>query len=295
MVKKTKVTPIQKSLADAPQYHRYTANDGKSYEVSITDNEIWLSQKDMAQLFGVAVNTVSEHIKRVIADDSLGDSVIRKNRITANDGKSYEVNFYSLKVIVPVGFRLNNSKEATAFRAWATNIIEKYLTIGVVINEPLLESRANLKKQVIVDKHEKAGYGNAPNIAHLRAELEVSKSLKLMNQMIAQVVDNPNYGRLQNAKLEALFGYKSDKIKELLSCKNIHEGLPVMQLDTLDFAHKQIVQILQMQADGRIDNQRAMDAIEMAVKPLGEYLRNLCELLGIHHISGKSLLNSTNR
>ena len=284
----------QLSLADATQVHRYDATDGKSYEVEIVDSEIWMSQKDMAQLFGVTVQNVGQQIKQVIKQDSLDNSVIKKSFITAKDGKSYEVAFYNLKVIIPVGFRLNNSKEAAKFRAWATSIIEAYLTIGVVINQPLLESRAVLAKQKTVDKHDRAGLGNHPNVLHTKAELEVARSLKLVNEMIANVIANPQYGNLHNAKLEALFGMKSAQIKAILNCKSIHEGLPTMQLEFIDFAHKRIIQILQMQARGEITNDKAIGAIEIAVKPLGDYLHSLCDQLGINHITGLPLLQGKN-
>lgn len=294
---KHKARPLdsqQKTLADAPQHHIYTAADGKSYDLTVADNEIWMSQKEMAQLFNVSVQAVGKQIRNVIRDDKLDNSVISKSFITAADGKSYEVSFYNLKVIIPVGFRLNNSKEATQFRAWATDIIQSYLTIGVVINEPLLESREILKKQNIVEKHDRAGLGNHPNILHTKAELDVARSLKLMNEMLSKVVSNPQYGRLHNAKLQTLFGLKSEQIKALLACKNIHEAMPTMQLEFIDFAHKRVIQILQMQANGEIDNERAIAAIELAVKPLGDYLHALCEQLGIHPVSGLPLLNAKN-
>lgn len=282
----------QQTLADAPQVHTYTASDGKSYELSIDEKEIWMSQKDMAEMFGASVQAVNKQVRNIIRDDKLDNSVISKSLITASDGKSYEVSFYNLKVIIPVGYRLNNSEETTRFRAWATGIVEAYLTIGVVINEPLLESRAILAKQNVVNKHERAGLGNHPNVLHTKAELEVSRSVKAVDAMFSKIVSNPAYDTLHNAKLMALFGLKSKQIKAILNCKNIHEGLPTMQLEFIDFAHKRIIQILGMQANGEISNDRALAAIEIAVKPLGDYLHNLCDQLGIDHVTGQPLLPS---
>jgi hypothetical protein len=65
-------------------------------------------------------------------------------------------------------------------------------------------------------------------------------------------------------------------------------------LNTLDLAHKNIIEILSMQSSGLISNERAVAGIEMAVKPLGAYLNNLCNQLGIHRVSGKPLLQGKN-
>lgn len=276
----------QQTLADAPQSHIYTAADG-NIEVIAQDNEIWVSQKDMGILFGVTTQTVYRHIKSVIKDDKLDDSVISTKLITANDGKSYNVKHYSLAVVLPVGYRVD-SPEASAFRTWANGIIEKYLLIGIVINQPLLESKAILKQQGKIDIAEKAGLGNAPEVVHSKAELEVKRSLNEFNDLLALLVHNPEYPKIHNAKLRALFGATSEQIKALTGAKEVAKGLPTLQLDILAFSHKQVVQILRMQTN--VDNQRVLDSIAIVVTPLGVYLKSVCDNLGVNHITGKPLL-----
>lgn len=81
----------------------------------------------MSKLFNVEVNTINYHLKEVFRSRELTEeSVIRKIRITANDGKSYNTNFYSLDAIIAVGYRVN-SKEATDFRIWVTNTLKEYI------------------------------------------------------------------------------------------------------------------------------------------------------------------------
>lgn len=78
----------------------------------------------MARLFNVEVNTINYHLKEIFKLEELEEeSVIRKIRITASDGKNYNTNFYSLDAIIDVGYRVN-SKEATDFRIWATKILK---------------------------------------------------------------------------------------------------------------------------------------------------------------------------
>lgn len=82
-----------------------------NFEVRYKDENIWLTQKMMAALYDVTLPTVNEHIKKKFSDGELSeDSVIRKFRITANDGKSYNTNHYNLQMIIAVGFKVNNER-----------------------------------------------------------------------------------------------------------------------------------------------------------------------------------------
>ncbi|MBO6243700.1 MAG: virulence RhuM family protein, partial [Clostridia bacterium] len=95
-------------------------NENISVEVLYDNEDFWLTQKSMSQLFGVEVNTINYHLKEIFKTKELQEeAVVRKIRITASDGKNYNTNFYSLDAIIAVGYRVN-SKEATDFRIWAT-------------------------------------------------------------------------------------------------------------------------------------------------------------------------------
>lgn len=98
----------------------YTTPDGAAHvEVFFQDESFWLSQKKLAELFGVEVNTINYHLKEIFQSAELQeDSVIRKIRITANDGKKYLTNYYHLDAIIAVGYRVN-SYQATQFRIFA--------------------------------------------------------------------------------------------------------------------------------------------------------------------------------
>lgn len=105
----------------------------------VKDETIWLSQKSMAELFNVTVPTINEHLKTIFAEEELfEDSVIRKFRITALDGKSYNTKHYNLDAIISVGYRVN-SRKATRFRIWATGILKEYMTKGFVLDDERLK------------------------------------------------------------------------------------------------------------------------------------------------------------
>ena len=112
----------------------YTTADGNvNVQVQLEDGTFWLTQKRMAELFGVEVNTINYHLKEIFKSGELQEiSVIRKFRITANDGKNYQTNFYHLDAIIAVGYRVN-SYQATQFRIWATNTLSEYITKGFVL------------------------------------------------------------------------------------------------------------------------------------------------------------------
>lgn len=115
-------------------------NENISVEVLYDNEDFWLTQKSMSKLFGVEINTINYHLKEIFKTEELHEeSVIRKIRITANDGKSYNTNFYSLDAIIAVGYRVN-SKEATDFRIWATNTLKEYIKKGFVLNDEFLKN-----------------------------------------------------------------------------------------------------------------------------------------------------------
>lgn len=123
----------------------FTGQAGEqSIEARYEDETIWLTQKLMAQLFDVDVRTVSEHLRNIFGSGELKeDSVVRKFRITAVDGKNYNTNFYNLDAIISVGYRVN-SVRATQFRQWATGVLREFAIKGYVLDRKRMENGAFL-------------------------------------------------------------------------------------------------------------------------------------------------------
>jgi hypothetical protein len=129
---------IRNSTADFLIFTRPDSADG--IEVRYEGDSIWLSQKQMAALFGVNVRTISEHLKNIFdAAELQPDSVIRNFRTTAADGKSYDTNFYNLDAIISVGYRVN-SVRATQFRQWATQVLRQFAVKGYVLDRKRMEN-----------------------------------------------------------------------------------------------------------------------------------------------------------
>ena len=129
------------------KFNLFTKDKKKHFiEVYFHDENIWLSQKLMSELFDVGINTINEHLKNVFSSGELeSDSVIRNFRITANDGKNYQVKFYNLDAIISVGYRVN-SKKATDFRIWATKHLKEFILKGFVLDDERLKQGQDLDK-----------------------------------------------------------------------------------------------------------------------------------------------------
>ena len=119
----------------------YQTEDGQTRVQCRFENEtVWLTQKLMGELFQKDVRTVNEHIQNVFAEGELfPESVIRKFRITAADGKAYETQHYSLDVIIAVGYRVK-SHRGTQFRQWATARLKEYLVKGFTMDDERLKN-----------------------------------------------------------------------------------------------------------------------------------------------------------
>lgn len=119
----------------------YRTDDGQSVVSLYADNgQVWLNQKQMAELFATSVQNIGQHITNILNDNELdANSVIKNFFITASDGKQYEVLFYSLDMILAVGFRVR-SKRGTQFRQWANKNLREYMIKGFVMDDERLKN-----------------------------------------------------------------------------------------------------------------------------------------------------------
>ena len=118
----------------------YTASDGQTkIDVKLEDETLWLTQAQMCELYQTSKSNVSEHIKHIIEEGELQeDSVVRKFRTTAADGKSYLTTFYNLDMIIALGYRVR-SIIATRFRQWATLRLKEYMVNGFTLDDERLK------------------------------------------------------------------------------------------------------------------------------------------------------------
>ncbi len=142
---KEKKLQIRNSTTEFLIFTRQAGESG--IEVRVENETVWLTQKLMATLFEVDVRTVSEHLGNLFASgEQKEDSVIRKFRTTAADGKNYNTQFYNLDAIIAVGFRVNSAR-AIQFRQWAAGILRDFAIRGYVLDKERLKNGAFLSKE----------------------------------------------------------------------------------------------------------------------------------------------------
>jgi prophage maintenance system killer protein/prophage antirepressor-like protein len=188
----------------------FTTEDGQSQvEVNVIDDTVWLSQAQMCELFDKNKRTVSEHIRNIFKEGELQElSVVRNFRTTAADGKSYEVNHYSLDVIISVGYRVK-SQRGTQFRIWASNILKQYLIQGYALNQQKLQAQ----QEKLLDL--KQAIALSSRLAHNK-NLSISESQGILSILeryshALTVLDDYDHQRLQfsglRSTLHAKIGY----------------------------------------------------------------------------------------
>ncbi len=126
-------------LAAENQIVVYQPNETVRLDVRLENETVWLTQEQMSQLFGRDQSVVARHIGNIFKEGELNrDSVYAKNAYTASDGKTYQVAFYNLDVVISVGYRVK-SVQGTRFRQWATGVLKEYLIRGYAVNTRLAQ------------------------------------------------------------------------------------------------------------------------------------------------------------
>ena len=124
---------IRNSTVDFLIFTRDAHEDG--IEVRVQNQDVWLTQRAIGQLFNVDRSVVTKHLKNIFGSGELSaDTVCAKFAQTADDGKTYQYKFYSLSAIIAVGYRINSDR-ATQFRQWATKVLDTFTKQGYVLDK----------------------------------------------------------------------------------------------------------------------------------------------------------------
>ena len=131
--------------SSAAEYLTFVAASGQGgVEAVYADEDVWLSQKMMGELYGVNVRTVNEHLKNIFSDNELEQTaVVRNFRITAADGKNYNTQHYNLSATIAVGYKVN-SERAVQFRKWATGIIKEFTIKAYAMDDERLKNDGSI-------------------------------------------------------------------------------------------------------------------------------------------------------
>jgi len=187
-------------------------NGAIEFKGDLTNETIWASLDQIAKLFNRDKSGISRHIKNIFSSDELDkDSVVAIFATTARDGKTYQVEYYNLDMILSIGYRVD-SKEATVFRKWATSILKKYLLDGYAINEKKLSTTktllSNLKQTIEMLSTKNIGYEKEL----LNLLQNYTKTLSLLENYDKDSIDD-----FEGCKSEYILTYDETKkvLKEL--------------------------------------------------------------------------------
>lgn len=221
----------------------YTAPNGDiKVEVLLSDETIWLTQKRMAELFGVGVPAVSKHLKNIFESEELEpNSVISILETTAEDGKNYQTQYYNLDAVISVGYRVN-STQATQFRIWATQLIKEYIIKGFAMDDERLKNGQYFGKDYFKELLERVRSIRASErriyqqITDIFAECSIDYDPKseTTRQFYAHVQDKFHYAITGHTSAE-IISLKADASKPLMGMttyKNAPKGR-VLKSDTV--------------------------------------------------------------
>jgi len=173
----------------------YQPDETVRLEVRLEDDTVWLNRLQLAELFGRDVKTIGKHVNNALKEELKDISVIAKFATTARDGKTYQVDYYNLDMVLSVGYRVKSSK-GVQFRTWANKVIRSYLLRGYSINyqmrqlEQKLDSQqAEIKdiKQTLDHHQEKIDFfvrTNQPPVEGVLFEGQIFDAYKLVEALV---------------------------------------------------------------------------------------------------------------
>ncbi len=185
----------------------YQSNDGKiSFNVNVFEETVWLTQKQMAELFDTSVQNVGQHVKLIYKDEELNQNRTIKNffivQIEGSRLVKREVEHYNLDMIISVGYRVQ-SKRATQFRIWASSVLKQYLLNGYAINEARIiaieekidnlstELRAEFKAEIKEIHKDLLKIANRPinisNQIRIGSDNLENKIIEILDELIAKI------------------------------------------------------------------------------------------------------------
>lgn len=209
----------------------YTTDDGQvRIEVRLEDENVWLTQNAMAELFDTTRNNITMHIKNIFAEGELEEkSVSKDSLLTAKDGKNYNTKFYSLDVIISVGYRVKSIR-GTQFRIWANKLIKEYLIKGYNLDSDRMKNNGGgvyfeelLEKIRDIRSSEKVFWRKILDI--YATSIDYDANSELTKQFFRTVQNKIHYAVHGNTAAEVIYN-RVDSNKENIGLTNFKGDMP---------------------------------------------------------------------
>lgn len=187
-------------------------NQSVKLEVNMKDETVWLTLDQMTKLFGRDKSVISRHIKNIFEDNELNrNAVVANFATTANDGKTYRVDYYNLDVIISVGYRVK-SKNGVLFRQWATSVLKDYMLKGYAINQRRLEYLEKTVQLIDIANRLDAELENGEAREVIKVIGNYYKALDLLEEY--------DHNKIKNKK-----GFSDSKIITYNDCRSVIDNL----------------------------------------------------------------------
>lgn len=269
----------------ATQLELFQSTDFKQWErvrkVEI-DNEMYFSVLDIFKFFGDGLNPSRDWkttLNRMTEQGYSQTTDLVDYVFEGADGKK--------KKSTPVAnlkafFRIAQS---TDFKQW--ELIRDYMAQAA---KEKTESAKQRKQRETIEYMEGVGKGDVSGVVLLKAQYEMNRGWDVLKTEIFAKCDNPRMGIIVNKEYLAIFGMVADELKKELNTKSIRDNLPLRQVQVLTLAEGMLSDILARQA--HVTEQQIFDAIQLAIVPIGQYLRGISAAMGVSPVTGKALLPS---
>jgi len=234
---------LRSSTAEYLTYIAATGDDESSIEVRYEDENIWLTQKMLSEIYGVELNTINYHIKKIYEDNELSeDATIRKFRIVQKEGNrnvSRDVIHYNLQMIIALGFKVDNEK-AVQFRKWVNSIIKDYTIKGWVLDDDRLKNGGSILTEKYFDEllerireirlSERKFYQKITDI--YATSIDYDKDAKVTEIFFKTVQNKVHYAITNHTAAEIIYN-RADATKDYMGLTN-WDGSPKSKIHKYD-------------------------------------------------------------
>jgi hypothetical protein len=276
----------------------YQTEDGKTkIETRLQDNTVWLTQSQIAELFQKSRVTITEHIGNIFKEGELEEnSVCRKFRHTALDGKDYETTFYNMDMIISVGYRVK-SHRGTQFRIWATQRLREYLITGFSMNDELLKQAGGgnyfdelLARIRDIRSSEKVFWRKVLDI--YATSIDYDPKTEMSKELFKSVQNKIHWAAHGHTAAEVIY-YRIDSAKPNLGLTNFKGLIPSQQETEIakNYLNLQELDVLNRIVSAYLElaELQALDRNPMYMK---DWIERLDEFL---KMTGKEILNHSGR
>lgn len=263
----------------------YQSEDGSAkIDVRFEDETVWLAQQQLCDLYQTSKSNISEHIKHIFDEGELEeDSVVRKFRTTATDGKNYNITYYNLDMIISLGYRVK-SLVATQFRRWATARLKEYMIKGFALDDERLKGNGggNYWKELLdrirdIRSSEKVMYRQVLDLYATSVDYDPTSPESV--QFFKIVQNKLHYAAHGHTAAEVIFE-RADAEKEFMGLKTFAGEFPVMKDVEIakNYLNEDELRVLNNLVSGYFDLAE-INAIEHRPMYMADYIQQLDAIL----------------